>query len=91
MPVTFWLPTSGLLHSSGTTEDLSLNGMRFVSTTEIPIDARVRIECDFCSAVAVVRCTWPDPVRPTAHWHSGVEFLTLRLKHERGGIFSTVA
>jgi hypothetical protein len=28
---------------------------------------------------------------PTTEWHCGVEFLTLRLKHARGGIFSTVA
>jgi hypothetical protein len=91
MPVTFWLPTSGPLHSTGITDDLSLNGMRFLSKTEIPIDAHVRTECDFCSAVAIVRSVRPDSEVPTTEWHCGVEFLTLRLKHARGGIFSTVA
>jgi len=91
MPVTFWLSTSGPLHSTGITDDLSLNGMRFLSKTQIPIDAHVRIECDFCSAVAIVRSVRADSELPTTGWHCGVEFLTLRLKHARGGIFSTVA
>jgi len=91
MPVTFWLSTAGPLHSTGITDDLSLNGMRFLSKTEIPVDAHVRIECDFCSAVAIVRSVRPDSEIPAGGWHCGVEFLTLRLKHARGGIFSTVA
>ena len=74
---------------SGTTEDLSLKGMRFLSQTPEPAGERVRIECDFCSAVAVVRFARPDPTK--GRWQCGAEFLTLRLKHARGGLFSTVA
>lgn len=89
MPMRFWLVTSGTRGHAGTTDDLSLNGMRFVSSTSLPMNARVRIECDFCSAVAVVRDVQRNPTG--AGWHCGVEFLTLRFRHDRGGIFSTTA
>jgi curved DNA-binding protein CbpA len=91
MPLDFWLPTSAHQRRRGTTEDLSLNGMRFLSPTEIPIGTRVRIECRFCSAVAVAKSIRRNPGLPFGRWQCGVEFLTLRLHHERGGLFSTVA
>lgn len=90
-PVVFWLATSGTRRHAGTTEDLSMNGMRFLSTAEVLVGTRVRIECDFCSAVAVVRRAVRDSKDPSAGWHCGVEFLTLRFRHERGGILSTIA
>jgi hypothetical protein len=90
MPVTFWLPTAGSRRQVGITEDLSLNGMRFVSVMEIPIGARIRVECDFCAAVGIVRGMRPDPGHPRTQWQCGLEFVTLRFKRERGGLFSTV-
>lgn len=91
MPVVFWLATSGSRRHSGTTEDLSLNGMRFLSSAEVLVGTRVRIECSFCSAVAAVRRAVRDSKDPSVGWHCGVDFLTLRLRHERGGILSTIA
>ena len=90
MPVVFWLASSGSRRHAGTTEDFSLNGMRFLSTAEVLVGTRVRIECDFCSAVAVVRRAVRDKKAPSVGWHCGVEFLTLRFRHERGGILSTI-
>jgi curved DNA-binding protein CbpA len=90
MPVTFWLPASGRSRGAALTEDISLNGTRLLSRTEIPVGARVRLECDFCSAVGVVRSSHADSSISGARWQCGVEFLTLRVKRERGGLFSTV-
>jgi hypothetical protein len=43
----------------------------------------------FCTAVAVVRSATRKST--LAGWECGVEFLTLRLAQNRGGLISTVA
>jgi hypothetical protein len=72
------------------TQDVSLNGMRFLTHTHLAIDERLKIDCDFCSAVGVVRSVRPHGV-DTAGWECGVQFLTLRVPHQRGGLLWTVA
>jgi hypothetical protein len=62
--------------------------MRFTGTLELAIQERLRIDCAFCSAVAVVRHAQPDARSRHAPWQSGVEFLTLRIKHPRGSLIS---
>lgn len=72
------------------TQDVSLQGMRFLTRTQLAIDERVQVDCEFCSAVAVVRSVRPHGV-DAAGWECGVQFLTLRVKQQRGGLISTVA
>jgi curved DNA-binding protein CbpA len=91
MAVAFHLAQSRTIEQSGTTEDLSLHGMRLLTRARIPVGERLRLECSFCSAVAVVRSARADEGQRRGSWQYGVEFLTLRLKHQRGGLFSTVA
>ena len=88
MPVTFYRSQAPNEALSGTTEDFSLNGLRLVSDQSLSIGEPLRIECGFCSAVAVVRSQRRDNGLGRA-WHCGVEFLTLRIKRERGGLLST--
>jgi len=90
MPVTFHRSPSRHTTAHGTTKDISLNGMRLESRVSLSIGERVKIECTFCSAIAIVRSGCPDD-RRRGSWEYGLEFLTLRIKHERGGLFSTVA
>jgi hypothetical protein len=65
--------------------------MRFLSPVEIGVGTILRIACDFCSAVGVVKSVQRESRGSRACWHCGVEFLTLRLARERGGLLSTVA
>lgn len=74
----------------GTTEDISLHGARFTSPAPVAIGDRISLDCDFCSAVAVVKNV--APLAAPGHLRRiGVEFVTLRIKHLRGGLVSTVA
>jgi curved DNA-binding protein CbpA len=92
MSVTFRRSSSPDVVASAVTEDLSLNGMRVRSSVELTVGERVRVESQFCSAVAIVRgvATTGQSAADQA-WLASLEFLTLRLKRERGGIVSTVA
>lgn len=74
---------------SGTTEDISISGMRLIAGREIAIDTRLRIDCDFCSAVGIVRSSSRKPGRRSALWTIGVEFLTISIKHPLGNFVST--
>jgi len=89
--MTFQRSTGRRTAWAGTTEDVSLSGMRFLSPVDLPIGTRLRIECDFCSAVGVVKSSRRTTGGVLGRSDCGVEFLTLRVKHERGGLFSTVA
>jgi len=91
MPVTFRLSRSRRDVWSGVTEDVTLNGMRFLSQVSIPLGGRLRIECHFCSAVALVRNVRSHGSETHRGWECGCEFLTLRIQRERGGLFSVVA
>lgn len=90
MPMTFRFSTSRTKLLAGTTRDLSLNGMQFLSRVELPLAERVSINCDFCTAVGIVKSVRPDSASQ-GRWRCGVEFLRLHLKHQRGGLFSSVA
>lgn len=74
----------------GMTQDISLAGMRLLTHSQVPADARLLIECEFCSAVGNVRSVRPHPV-DVSGWEVGVQFLTMRLKRQRGSLISTVA
>jgi len=88
MPVSYCLSWPADRSFEGITEDVSISGMRFTSALELVPEERLRIDCDFCSAVAVVRNSRVDESRHGAVWQSGVEFLTLRIKHPRGSLLS---
>ena len=90
MPMTFRRSTPLQELLTGTSMDVSLNGMQFLTATEIAIEEKVSIDCQFCSAVAVVRNVRPD-MSHARRWRCGVEFLTLHLRHDRGGLYSTTA
>jgi hypothetical protein len=64
--------------------------MRFLSHVVMAVGDCVRVDCDFCSAVAVVKSVG-DSRSMRSPRHYGVEFVTFRIKNERGGLFSTVA
>jgi curved DNA-binding protein CbpA len=83
-PISFSLPWSPDLVGTGVTEDISIAGMLFTTTTELLPDDRLKIESAFCSAVGIVR----HATEVHAHWRVGVEFLTLLVKEAKGGIVS---
>jgi hypothetical protein len=89
LPITFYLswPQPGL---HGTTEDVSPQGMRFTSTIDLVPGERVKIDCEFCAAVAVVRYSRVAP-GPPGTWEAGVEFLTIRIEPRPGVLLSTNA
>lgn len=91
MSVTFRRSSSPDVVASALTEDLSLNGMRVRTAVELTIGERLRVESQFCSAVAVVRSIAVAGQAGDHAWLAGLEFLTLRIKLERGGLVSTVA
>ncbi len=74
----------------GITQDISLNGLRFVSRLHMPEGERLIIETDFCSAIGVVRSIHLHRAEPD-EWEYGVEFLTMRVKRQRGSLIWTVA
>ena len=76
---------------SGTTDDVSLNGMRFLTSADLAVGDCLSIECRFCSAIALVRSVRPVADRRHGALQVGVEFLTLRITHPRGGLVSTIA
>jgi hypothetical protein len=77
---------------SAVATDVSLTGMRLRTNARISIGDRLALDCTFCAAVAVVK-------RASIHRNDdrlgaslyGVEFLTLRIKQPRGGLFSARA
>jgi curved DNA-binding protein CbpA len=91
LPLTFRRAESSRQVLRGTTDDVSLNGARFSSDSHLRVGERVSLECQFCSAVAVVRSVRVFTVQGRERCEVGVEFLTLRIKHARGGLVSTVA
>ncbi len=76
--------------SRGVTLDISLAGMRFQTVASVDIDDRLLIETEFCSAIGIVRSARQRGTDNNA-WEIGVQFMTLRVKKQRGGLISTVA
>ena len=91
MPVCFRVATSRHVVHRGTTEDLSLNGIRLLSPVQVAVGDRVQIDCAFCVAVAVVRSVRAGQRAGGIVWQCGLEFATLRIIRQRGGLVSTVA
>ncbi len=91
MPLTFRHATSRHIICSGTTEDVSLNGARFVAHGDVVVGERLSIECQFCSAVAIVKSVRTSASLGAGRCQVGVEFVALRIKLARGGLVSTVA
>ena len=90
MPLTFVPGTARTRARTGTTQDLSPGGMRFTTGDHLSIDERLLIDCGFCSAVAVVRSV--RHLGEAVHeWEIGVQFLTMRVKRQRGGLLRTEA
>ncbi|MEQ1868402.1 MAG: J domain-containing protein [Vicinamibacterales bacterium] len=90
MMVVFARPSPNDAPCRGVTQDVSLAGMRFVTSSPVGIDDRLLIETEFCSAVAIVRSAHQKPAAQNG-WEVGVQFLTMRVKRQRGGLISTVA
>lgn len=90
LPVTFFLSWPQHPGYAAMTEDISPIGMRLSCALDLVPNERLKIDCDFCSAVAVVRHA---RVAAGSHglWLVGVEFLTLRIKPARGVLVSTRA
>lgn len=90
LPMTFaptWSPGAEV---AATTGDLSISGMQFTTGLELLPDERLKIECAFCSAVAIVRHVHMMRTRNPS-WRVGVEFLTLLVRDVKGGIVSVRA
>lgn len=81
-------PDRGIGH--GMTQDISLAGMRLLTSSTLDVDTRLLIECEFCSAVGAVRSARRHAA-DTEGWEVGIQFLTMRLKRQRGSLISTVA
>jgi hypothetical protein len=73
--------------------DLSLAGMRLRTDAALKVGDRIAIDCVFCSAVAVVKSTLlhQGVKAPLQRVECGIEFVTLLLRKDRGGLVSTMA
>ena len=91
MPMQFRRAASREQVWPGTTEDISLNGVRFTSSIEVAPGERLQVDCGFCSAVGVVKSARHASGSRSSQWHYGVEFERLLIKRDHGGLFSTVA
>jgi hypothetical protein len=86
LPVEFYLSWPQHPPCRAVTEDVSITGLRFTSTLDLVPNERLKIDCELCSAVAVVRHA--QPIADTRTWSVGVEFLTLRIHPVRGLLVS---
>lgn len=91
MAVQYCLTWPALREFSGATQDLSIAGMRFTTDLELVPQERLRMDCEFCSAVAIVRSAHQHHRHTRLEWAVGVEFLTLRIKQTRGSLIATKA
>jgi hypothetical protein len=91
MPVQ--LEQSWPVHASiaGTSEDLSIHGMRLVVPAELWAGACVRIACDFCDAVGEVTNVQPAPDAGPTAWRVGIRFVTICVRRPRGSLVSLKA
>ena len=89
LPVRFFLTWPQNRAYGAISEDVSINGMKFVTTIDLMPGERVKLETELCAAVAVVRHSRQDHDAPV--WIVGVEFLTLLIKPATGLLVSTTA
>lgn len=69
-------------------EDISLNGMRIMTTTQLVPDQRVRVKCPQLDAVALVRNASQQPRGMNHYWICGLVFVTLVFNQAVGGFVS---
>lgn len=88
MRASFQRAATGPELHKGVSQDISLAGMRLIAAVELTVDERISVSCDFGSAVGIVRhVRRPNP----GIWECGIQFVTLHVRHLRGGQLSTVA
>jgi hypothetical protein len=90
MALTFLASTARQRRLNGITLDLSPAGMRFLAVVHLLTGDRVLIDCGFCSAVGIVRSVHHRAGDPY-EWEVGVQFVTMRLKRQRGSLIWTNA
>jgi curved DNA-binding protein CbpA len=73
--------------NAGTTRDISLKGMQFVTQVGLQPSQVIKIDCDVCHAVARVAHVSQEG----SHWVVGVEFATLSFNRSRGSFVSARA
>ena len=88
--VSFYTRWPQLRAHSGTTENISQDGMMFITPKRLTVDTMLKIHCTQFQAIGrVVHCRQSgnlfDPV-----WQIGVEFLTMYLRSPRGMFVSDV-
>jgi hypothetical protein len=89
MRVTFERSSAPGMILKGITDDVSLGGMRLHTPGGLEVGERIMLDCDFCVAVASVRYVQPGDEDTLSV--CGLQFVTVRLKHQRGGLLSTTA
>ena len=88
--MSFRTSTDSQIVQKGLSQDVSLNGMRFLTNTHLHAGERLIIACDYCIAAGIVRHVRASEFEE-GQWECGVEFQTLRIRTQRGGLISTVA
>lgn len=73
----------------GISQDVSLAGMRLMTSLQLEVGERISIDCEFCTAVGIVRHVRAS-TEGDGFWEAGIQFLTLHVKHTRGGLLSTM-
>ena len=76
---------------TGQTEDLSHNGMKFVTEHAVREGQILKIECDLYRAVAEVRRCEQRGRGFRKCWIVGAAFLTLQFERSHGTFVSTIA
>lgn len=72
-------------------EDISLNGMRIMTTVQLVPGQRVRVRCAQLDAVALVRNASQQPRGLNHYWICGLAFVTLVFNQAVGGFVSDKA
>jgi hypothetical protein len=90
MPVVFYLSWPQHPGFDAMTEDISISGMRLTSSLDLVPNERLKLDCDLCTSVAVVRHAH-RAASGDGLWEVGVEFLTLIIRPSRGVLVSTQA
>lgn len=82
---TNWPQTRGFV---GQTEDISLNGLRFITHRNLIVGQRIKIVSGFVEAIATVSNCAQERRGWRTKWVAGVSFVTLRFVQSVGGFVS---
>jgi hypothetical protein len=91
LPVSFRRARTPEVVCEGSTKDISAQGMRLLTPVRLSTGERLLVESSFCIAVGTVKSTSRSVTAQRRVWEFGVEFLTLRLVHDQGGLISILA